>query len=81
MLPEGEPVRILSETRRRKDLVKKHSEFDSVTLTCTSEDRCSQTKLTCQEHVPERIVEQIIECASATADFGRDRRSDEAGPT
>ena len=27
----------------------------------TSEDGCSQTKLTCQEHVPERIVEQIID--------------------
>ena len=50
-----------SETRRRKDLVKEHSEFDSVTFYCTSENGCSQTKLTCQEHVPERIVEQIIE--------------------
>ena len=27
----------------------------------TSKDSSSQTKLTCQEHVPERIVEQIIE--------------------
>ena len=27
----------------------------------TSEDGCSQTKLTCQELVPERIVEQIID--------------------
>ena len=27
----------------------------------TSEDGCLQTKLTCQEHVPERIVEQIID--------------------
>ena len=27
----------------------------------TSEDGCSQTKLTCQEHVPERIVEKIID--------------------
>ena len=27
----------------------------------TSKDSGSQTKLTCQEHVPERIVEQIIE--------------------
>ena len=51
-----------SGTRRQKDLVKKHSEFGNVTLIdCTSEDGCSQAKLTCQEHVPERIVEQIIE--------------------
>ena len=27
----------------------------------TSEDGCLQTKLTCQEHVPERIVEPIID--------------------
>ena len=50
-----------SETRRGKDLVKKHSEFLQCNVDCTSEDGCSQTKLTCQEHVPERIVEQIIE--------------------
>ena len=30
-------------------------------LEYTSEDGCSQTKLACQEHVPERIVEQIID--------------------
>ena len=30
-------------------------------MDCTSKDNSSQTKLTCQEHVPERIVEQIIE--------------------
>ena len=27
----------------------------------TSKDSSSQTKFTCQEHLPERIVEQIIE--------------------
>ena len=30
-------------------------------IDCTREDGRSQTKLTCQEHVLERIVEQIIE--------------------
>ena len=30
-------------------------------IDCTREDGCSQTKLTCQEHVPEGIVEQIME--------------------
>ena len=43
-------------------------------------DGCSQTKLTCQEHVPERIVEQTIN-TRVTVDFGRDRCSDKAGPT
>ena len=30
-------------------------------MDCTSEDGYSQTKLTYQEHVPERIIEQIID--------------------
>ena len=38
-----------SETRLRMDSVEKHSEFDSVAFDCTSEDGCSQTKLTCQD--------------------------------
>ena len=58
-----------SGTRRLKDLAKKHSEctqeresrYTLYNIDYTSEDGCSQTKLTCQENVPERIVEQIIE--------------------
>ena len=94
-----------SETRRLKDLVQKHSEriqegeprYTLYNIDYTSEDGCSQTKLTCQEHVPERIVEKIMNVlvplpfldestnrsssASATVDFGRDRRSDQSGAT
>ena len=58
-----------SETRRRKDLVKKHLEFDSAD----------------EAHVPGACPRANRRTdhrgASATADFGKDRRRDEAGTT
>ena len=58
-----------SETRRWMEMVKKHSEFATrgeplntlFNMDYTSKDGSSQTKLTCQEHVSERIVEQIVD--------------------
>ena len=50
-----------SETRRRKDLVKKHSEFFySVTLIAPAKTVVRRRSSRAKEHVPERIVEQII---------------------
>ena len=60
-----------SETRRRKDLVKKHSEFDSVTMTAPAKTVVRRRSSRRTDH----------RGASATADFGKDRRRDEAGPT
>ena len=39
---------------------KKEPHYALCDIECTSEDGCSQTKLTCQD-VPERIVEQIVD--------------------
>ena len=69
-----------SETRRRKDLVKKHSEFDSVTLTAPA-----KTMFADEAHVPGACPRANRRTdhrgASAAADFGQDRRRDETGPT
>ena len=60
VLPEGEPVRILGNTST-EGFGEETLRTWQCNIDCTREDGRSQTKLTCQEHVPERIVEQIIE--------------------
>ena len=60
MLPQGEPVRILG-NMSTEGFGEETLRTWQCNIDCTREDGCSQTKLTCQEHVPERIVEQIIE--------------------
>ena len=60
MSPENDLVRFLgnmsTEGFGEETLRTWHCNID-----CTREDGCSQTKLTCQEHVPERTVDQIID--------------------
>ena len=47
----------------------------------TSEDGCSQTKLTCHEHLPERVVEQIIDVLVPLPILEETVASEEAGST
>ena len=73
-----------SETGRLKDLVKKHSKIDTrrEAALCVVQHRLHQQNDGCTQTKAHARVNRRTDrrCACATADFGRDRRSNEAGP-